>query len=88
MFTQSNKERALIKGVLPACCGGTLFIWLVGLIQQPVTTDFGLMRLAIGLNWGFIGLMYLYNTIMILANSVRINKGKKVRYLPKFTFIN
>ncbi len=64
------------------------FIWLVGLIQQPVNPDFGLMRLAVGLNWGFIGLMYLYNIILILANAARINKGKKVRYFPKVTFMN
>lgn len=35
----------------------------------------------------FWGVMYLYNLIFIIVNSVRINNGLKVRYYPQIRFL-
>tara|TARA_R110000744_G_scaffold335114_2_gene440462 strand:+ start:240 stop:845 length:606 start_codon:yes stop_codon:yes gene_type:complete len=35
----------------------------------------------------FLGIMYLYNLIFIVANSIRINNDRKVRYYPKIRFL-
>jgi uncharacterized Tic20 family protein len=39
------------------------------------------------MNFLLLAVMYLYNLIMILINTVRINKDKKVFYTPKIRFI-
>lgn len=35
----------------------------------------------------FLGIMYSFNFILIIINSVRINKGKPVHYYPKIRFL-
>ena len=42
-------------------------------------------RLTISLT--FIGAMYLFNVVMIVINSVRINNDKSTRYYPKIGFL-
>ncbi len=39
------------------------------------------------MNFLFLGLMYLSNSIYIIVNAVRINNDKKVIYTPKIRFI-
>ena len=39
------------------------------------------------MNFLLLAVMYLYNLTMILINTVRINKNKKVFYTPKIRFI-
>lgn len=38
-------------------------------------------------NYVFLGIMYLYNLIMIIVNSARINDDKNVVYFPKIKFL-
>ena len=37
--------------------------------------------------FGGVSLFYAYNFIFILVNQFRINKGKEVKYFPKFPFL-
>jgi len=39
------------------------------------------------MNFLFLGVMYLYNLIITIINAVRINRGKKVIYIPKIRFM-
>jgi transcriptional regulator with XRE-family HTH domain len=39
------------------------------------------------LNLVFLGAMHLYNLILIVINSIRINKDKNVGYFPRIGFI-
>ncbi len=38
-------------------------------------------------NLSFVAFMYLYNIILVIINSTRINKEKEMRYFPKINFI-
>lgn len=45
------------------------------------------MTSRLTINLVFIGAMYLFNVIMIVINSVRINKDKDTFYFPKIGFL-
>lgn len=47
----------------------------------------GIIASRMTLNLVFLGLMYLYNLTLIIANSVRINQEKSVRFFPKIGFL-
>ena len=47
------------------------------------TPAFSLMTLPVI----FTGFMYLFNLILIIVNSVRVNNGKMVNYYPKICFL-
>jgi uncharacterized Tic20 family protein len=37
--------------------------------------------------YGIFGFLYLYNLILIIINTIRINSGKEIKYLPMIRFI-
>lgn len=39
------------------------------------------------INYSFVAFMYLYNIVLVIINSTRINKEKEVRYFPKINVI-
>lgn len=49
--------------------------------------DAGVISSRLMMNLIFFITMYLYNLIIIIINTVRINKEKNVRYYPKIRFI-
>ena len=49
--------------------------------------DTGIIGLSIFSHMVFFGIMYVYNLILIIINSVRINSGRNAVYFPKIRFI-
>ena len=49
--------------------------------------NFWMLQSRLTLSYIFIALMYLYNFVLIIVNSIRINKKKEIRYFPKIRFI-
>ena len=49
--------------------------------------DFGMISSRNLISFIFLGTMYLYNLIIIIVNTVRINNEKEVRYYPTIRFI-
>ncbi len=56
-------------------------------INAKKDVDTGIIGLSIFSHMVFIGIMYVYNLILVIINSVRINNGRKVTYFPKIRFI-
>ena len=49
--------------------------------------DVGIISSRLIMNQIFLLIMYLYNLMLIIVNTVRIKKEKEVRYFPKIRFI-
>ncbi len=49
--------------------------------------DFGIVSSRIMMSHIFLVLMYLYNLVLIIINTLRVNKEKEVMYFPKIKFI-
>lgn len=71
-----------------------LFFGYIGIILNAMyragtSRDFNptIVKSMVMMNFLLLAVMYLYNLIMILINTVRINKDKKVFYTPKIRFI-
>ena len=67
------------------------YISIVGSIVYRLNTtgdvDFGMITTRYMMSYIFLAIMYLYNLIFIIVNSVRINNEKEVVYYPKIRFI-
>lgn len=71
-----------------------LFIWYIGIVlslfyKMKVTGDINaaIISSRVIINFVFFGVMYLYNLVIIIVNSVRINNDKSVVYFPKIRFL-
>lgn len=71
-----------------------LFLGYIGIILSTVlririggTIHPGLMGSQVLINLAFVGLMYGYNLVFIVVNSIRIKNEKKVKYFPKLRFL-
>ncbi len=56
-------------------------------INSTGNIDAGIITTMLITNLVFISFMYLYNIVLIIVNSIRINKNKAVKYFPKIRFI-
>lgn len=71
-----------------------LFVGYIGITISAVykmnisgDVDAGVIGSSLIFNLIFWGTMYLYNSIIIITNAIRINNEKKVFYFPKVIFI-
>lgn len=56
-------------------------------INSTGNIDAGIITTMLITNLVFISFMHLYNIVLIIVNSVRINKEKEVKYFPKIKLV-
>src|SRR5690606_3002191 len=71
-----------------------LFLGYIGIIlsiyyqfNKTGDVDMSIMRLQMMLNLGLFGIMYTYNLLIIIVNSIRVNNNKNVHYYPHIRFL-
>jgi len=71
-----------------------LFVGYIGLISSMLyrlestgEVSIGILNSQITINLIFLGLMYSFNFVLIVLNSVRLNNNEKAVYLPKIKFL-
>lgn len=71
-----------------------LFLGYIGIILSTIfrmriseVVNPGIISSQVMMHLIFVGVLYAYNFIFIIINSVRINNGKEVNYYPKIRFL-
>lgn len=71
-----------------------LFVGYFGIVLSAFYTiksagdiDASIVSSRVILNFTFLGIMYLYNLMIVIFNSIRISNDNSVRYYPKIGFL-